>query len=69
MTNFELLAIQRAEKIGVINYEVNEKKGTMSYISYFGKEGFYKVVRNLLTGEETRTPQKSTKKPYNYFCG
>lgn len=63
------LALCHAEKIGVMEYEVDTRKKLMTYISFYGNEGFYKVIHNLITHEETRTPQKSTRKPYNYFVG
>lgn len=61
------MALRHAENIGVYAYEVRGHK--MIYISYFGREGFYKVERNLDTNAEKRTHQASTKKEYNYFCG
>lgn len=67
MNAYEDKALSRAEHIGVYEYKVKGNK--MVYISYFGSEGFYKVVHNLDTGEETRTHQNTTKLPYNYFCG
>lgn len=66
---WEWKALCRAEDIGVMEYEVNTAKRTMSYISYYGREGFYKVIHHLDTGFEERTQQASTKKHYNYYCG
>lgn len=65
--DYNNLALLRAEHIGVCEYKVKGNK--MVYISYFGSEGFVKVVHNLDTGEEKRTSQNTTKLPYNYFCG
>lgn len=64
---YDFLALIRACKIGVYEYKVKGNK--MIYISYFGSEGFYKVTHNLDTGEELRKYQRTTKLPYNYFCG
>lgn len=66
------------ETVGV--YELYKEKGNViTYYSYFGNEGLYKVVRNCKTGKETRTHLKYKKIPkflitpngtrYNYFCG
>lgn len=43
---WEWKALCRAEDIGVMEYEVNTVKRTMSYISYYGREGFYKVIHH-----------------------
>lgn len=61
-------------------YEVYKVKGNViTYYSYFGNEGFYKVTHNCKTGTETRKHLRYTKVPkflkgeygtkYNYFCG
>lgn len=65
--DYEHLALLRAEDIGVYSYKVKGNK--MIYISYFGREGFYRVTHNLDTHEETRRHQQTTKEEYNYFCG
>lgn len=61
-----------AERLGI--YEIYSRRGnTITYYSYFGSEGFYKIVRNLSTGIETRkhltTKPKNIGNKYNYFCG
>ena len=61
-------------------YEVYSEKGNIiTYYSYFGREGFYKVTKNLKTGNETRKNLRYKKVPkflkselgtkYNYFVG
>lgn len=67
LLSYDERALLRAEKIGVCEYEV--KNNLMIYLSYYGREGFYKVVHNLDNGKETRTHQKTTSKKYNYFVG
>jgi len=73
MKNYEELALLRAERIGVYEYKV--KKNIMSYYSFFGGEGFYKVEHNLDTHMEIRTHLKYKKTPkhligkYNYYTG
>lgn len=66
---WEWKALCHAEDIGVYSYTTNPKKRTMTYYSYFGSEGFYKVVHHLDSGFETRTHLNSTKHEYNYFVG
>ena len=53
MTYYEEKALRRADKYGIYSYEV--KGRYMQYISYFGSEGFIRVVHDLETEEETRT--------------
>ena len=71
-------ALAFCEKYGI--YEIYSEKGnTITYYSYFGSEGFIKVVRNLKTGKEIRKPLRYQKIPkflkgknglrYNYFVG
>lgn len=71
-------AIQYCEEHGI--YEVFKQIGNViTYYSYFGREGFYRVEHNLKTGKETRTNLRYKKTPkfligklgtrYNYFCG
>lgn len=65
-------ALEYCERVGV--YEVWREKGDiLTYYSYFGSEGFYKVEKNLMSGEEKRTHLKSKPKAigyrYNYFVG
>ena len=66
------------EKYGI--YEVHSEKGNMiTYYSYFGSEGFYKVICNVKTGKEIRKSLRYKKCPkflrtedgvrYNYFVG
>ncbi len=61
-------------------YEVyKEKYGVITYYSYYGSEGFYKVTVDTTTGKETRKHLKYKKVPkflmgehgvrYNYFVG
>ena len=71
--------IKYCEQHGI--YEVYKVVGNViTYYSYFGNEGFYKVTHNIVTGEETRNHLKCKKAPkflftengatkYNYFCG
>lgn len=66
------------EKYGI--YELYKEKGNvMTYYSYFGREGFYKVTVNVKTGKEIRKHLRYRKVPkflkgeygvrYNYFVG
>ena len=61
-------------------YELYSEKGNIiTYYSYFGQEGFYKVTKNLKTGKETRKNLRYKMVPkflkselgtkYNYFVG
>lgn len=61
-------------------YEVYKEKGNViTYYSYYGNDGFYKVVTNVLTGKTERTHLRYKKVPkflkgehgtrYNYFTG
>ena len=61
-------------------YEIYKAVGnTITYYSYFGNEGFYKVIKNIVTGREVRKHLRYTKTPrflktangtrYNYFTG
>lgn len=65
-------------------YEVYSRRGnSIVYYSYFGKEGFYKVTKNVVTGFEKRKSLRyAWNKPpkfliskenggtkYNYFEG
>ena len=66
------------EKYGIT--EVYKVRGnTITYYSYFGGEGFYRVTKNVATGYERRKNLRYAKPPkflngqygvrYNYFCG
>lgn len=67
------------EKYGI--YELYKEKGNViTYYSYFGNEGFYRVTVNVKTGKETRKHLRYKKVPkflltpegwvrYNYFTG
>lgn len=66
------------EKYGIYVYK--EKGNILTYYSYFGAEGFYKVIKNVKTGKETRKHLRYKKPPqflhtlegdvkYNYFVG
>ena len=67
------------EKHGI--YEIYKVVGNIiTYYSYFGSEGFYKIIKNIATGKETRKHLRYAKTPkflitkdgytkYNYFCG
>lgn len=66
---WEWKALCHAEDIGIYSYTANPKKRTMTYYSYFGSEGFYKVVHHLDSGFEVRTHLNSTKHEYNHFVG
>ena len=71
--------IQYCEKYGIT--EIYKVKGNViTYYSYFGSEGFYKIAKDVVTGKETRKHLKYKKAPkflltkegytkYNYFCG
>ena len=71
--------LRYCEKYGI--YEVYSVKGNvMTYYSYFGNEGFVKVIKNLKTGKEVRKTLRYKKTPkflktpegytrYNYFVG
>ena len=62
-------------------YEVYSVKGNViTYYSYFGSEGFYKITKNIITGKGTRAQLRYKHTPkflisanggtkYNYFCG
>ena len=71
-------AVMYCEKYGI--YEVYKAEGdVITYYSCFGREGFYKIVRNCATGKEIRKHLRYKKTPkfltspsgvrYNYFCG
>ena len=78
---FDSLAVlEYCEKHGI--YELYSEKGNViTYYSYYGKEGFIKVVKNVKTGREVRKvlrydyrkPPKFLKTEdgckYNYFTG
>lgn len=66
------------EKYGI--YELYKEKGNIiTYYSYFGSEGIYKVVKNVKTGKEIRKHLRYKNIPkflitpdgvrYNYFVG
>lgn len=71
--------LRYCEKYGI--YEVYSVKGNvMTYYSYFGGEGFYRITKNVVTGREVRKHLRYTKPPkflltpegytkYNYFTG
>ena len=61
-------------------YEVYRRKGNViTYYSYFGAEGIYKITKNVKTGFEARELTRYKKPPkflvtdkgtkYNYFTG
>ena len=62
-------------------YEVYAIQGnTITYYSYYGADGFYKITKNIKTGKETRQKLRFKKAPkylktkdgytrYNYFTG
>lgn len=67
-------AILYCEKHGI--YAVHKQTGNIiTYYSYFGSEGFYKVKHNLKTGKGTRKHLNWNRAPkwlgfnYNYFVG
>lgn len=77
---FDTDAVSRyCEKYGI--YELyKEKENVITYYSYFGGEGFYKVTKNVVTGREVRKHLRYKKVPkflltkegwtrYNYFTG
>lgn len=67
------------EKYGI--YELYSEKGNViTYYSYYGKEGFVRVTKNVKTGREVRKMLRYRKTPkflktkdgctkYNYFTG
>lgn len=66
------------EKHGI--YQLYKEKGNViTYYSYFGEEGLYKVTKNVKTGKEIRKHLRYKKIPkflvtpkgvlYNYFVG
>ena len=67
------------ENVGI--YEIYTTRGyTVTYYSYYGNEGIYKVTKNVKTGKETREKLRYKKPPkflktkegfyrYNYFTG
>ena len=66
------------EKHGI--YQLYKEKGNViTYYSYFGEEGLYKVTKNVKTGRETRKHLRYKNIPkflvtpkgvrYNYFVG
>lgn len=67
------------EKYGI--YELYSEKGNVIiYYSYYGKEGFVRVYKNVKTGREVRRVLRYRKTPkflktedgcikYNYFIG
>ena len=67
------------EKHGI--YELYKEKGNViTYYSYFGDEGFYRVTKNVVTGREVRKHLRYKTCPkflrtkegwirYNYFTG
>lgn len=61
-------------------YEVYREKGNIiTYYSYYGNEGFYRITKNVKTGREVRKHLRYKKVPkflfqegnakYNYFVG
>ena len=70
--------LEFCEKYGI--YELYKEKGNViTYYSYFGDEGFYKIIQNVKTGKEIRKHLRYKKCPkflrgeygvrYNYFVG
>lgn len=67
------------EKHGI--YELYGVRGNViTYYSYFGNDGFYKIIKNIKTGKEIRKSLRYKKVPkflltsegylkYNYFVG
>lgn len=74
-----LAVLKYCEKYGI--YELHAEKGNViTYYSYYGREGFYRVTKNVKTGKETRKALRYKKIPkflktkegytkYNYFTG
>ena len=71
-------ALKYCEEHGI--YEVYSERGNViTYYSYYGNEGFYKVVKNIKTGKEIRKHLRYKKIPeflrgddcvlYNYYTG
>ena len=67
------------EKYGICELYA-EKGNVITYYSYFGSEGFYKITTNVRTGREVRKHLRYKKTPkflltkdgyakYNYFTG
>lgn len=73
------IILEYCEKVGI--YEIYSHKGNViTYYSYFGGEGFYRITRNCKTGFEARKHLRYKKVPkflktkegwnlYNYFVG
>ncbi len=59
---WESVKVSYMEKIGIIEI-YSETLKTITYYSYFGSEGFYKITKNLESGKETRKHMKWTKTP------
>ena len=71
--------LRYCEKYGI--YELYKEKGNViTYYSYFGNEGFYRITKNVVTGREVRKHLRYKKVPkflltkegwtrYNYFVG
>lgn len=77
MFNTEVILLY-CEEHGI--YELYKEKGNIiTYYSYFGNEGIYKVTKNVKTGIETRKHLRYKNIPkflitpdgvrYNYFVG
>lgn len=59
---WENIKTRYCEKIGI--YEIyRETLKTITYYSYFGYEGFYKITKNLETGKQKRQHMKWNKAP------
>lgn len=79
MVNLTDEALAYCEEHGI--YEVYKQRGNViTYYSFFGKEGFLKVTKNIKTGKETREDLRYKEVPkflisenggvlYNYFTG
>ena len=76
---WEQVAIRHCEKYGI--YEIyKQHHNRLIYYSFFGSEGFYRIEKDLMSGEEKRTHLRYKKTPaflltkegytrYNYFTG
>lgn len=63
MKDYTMQAITKAEKDGILNY--NLKGSTMTYTVTYPTEGSYKHIVNLITGKEVITGCKKVFKKYD----
>ena len=59
---WDIMKLRYRERCGIYQ-TYSETLKTMTWYSYFGSEGFYKVHKNIETGKETRKHMKWIKCP------